>query len=44
MCDNLQKKHYRINQEDAPGCAHPHQADSEVTQLIIHKKNKRDGP
>lgn len=42
---HFKKETLQNKSEDAPGCAHPHQANSEVTQFIIQKKKKkRDGP
>lgn len=45
MCDIFKKQTLQNKSEDANSCAHPHQANSEVTQFIIQKKKKkRDGP
>lgn len=40
---HFKKETLQNKSEDAHGCRHPHQANSEVTQFIIQKK-KGDGP
>lgn len=40
---HFKKETLQNKSEDAPGCAHPHQANSEVTQFIIQKKKKKKG-
>lgn len=43
MCDIFKTETLQNQPEGAHGCAHPRQANSEVTQFIIQKEKKKKG-